>query len=118
MRPFRSTRSEGISRSWYLSDVDPRLGTRMFMLCSNGMIRRNVLAIPDFSRSPRLIRIAPKWIATWQSEREERGGAEIQAAGRDVGLSHARLVAAKSNCEPARGVKGSWRFHHSPNYSC
>ena len=50
-----------------------------------------------------------------QAERQQADGAEVQAAGRDVGLADARLVAAEADAQPAVGVERPGRLDRAPD---
>ena len=69
------------------------------------VIDRERLTAPRADRRPRLRGRRPELVGRRQAERQQRDGAEIQAAGRDVGFADARLVAAEADPQPAIRVE-------------
>src|SRR5439155_8748694 len=70
------------------------------------VVRCQVRPAPRPARRPVDRRVGPERIAGGEAEGQEGGGAEVEAAGADVGLGDARLVAAEADPQPALVVEG------------
>ena len=71
------------------------------------MVKADIDAVPGFAGSPFPSGRGPEGIAFRKTEGQERGAAEIHAAGVDISLSHLDLTAGVTDSEPTVFVKGS-----------
>ena len=79
-------------------------------------VDRKRLPGPRAHRRPWLSRRGPELVRRRQTEGEQTGRAEIEAAGRDVGLADPRLVATEANAQPPVGVEGARCVHRPANH--
>src|SRR6266567_7059347 len=82
---------------------------------SQSVVGGDVLTTPDLLRGPVLRGIAPKGIASRQTEREEHCGAEVETARRNISFGDARLTTVEANLEPAFGSERPRSLDHTPD---
>src|SRR5581483_12279155 len=84
-------------------------------LTLNRVVGGEVLACPDAARGRLRRGIAPEAVRGGESEGQERGGAQIEAAGGDVRFAEVRLMATESDGEPS-AIERAGRFERLANH--
>src|ERR1700730_4325377 len=97
-------RASGVSGAIFIVRSSERI------LLRQRVISRNVPSRPRAAGGPLRGWIGPEGLAGGKAQRQEGDGAEVEAAGADVGLGEMRLVAGQAHVEPAALVERARRL--------